>query len=48
MDFILSPELDCPLINVWPAQDGFDYPFSAIYNKAWDYLIKSLSEVMEY
>jgi len=43
-----AAELECPLINIWPAQDGFDYPFSANYDKVWSYLIESLSEVMEY
>ncbi len=43
-----AAELNCPLINIWPAQDGFDYPFSADYDKAWNCLIESLSEVMEY
>jgi len=43
-----AAELDCPLINIWPAQDGFDYPFSASYDEVWDNLIETLSEVMEY
>jgi len=33
-----AAELDCPYINVWPGQDGFDYCFQADYIEAWKWL----------
>ncbi len=28
----------CPYVDVWPGQDGFDYPFQADYSEAWKWL----------
>jgi len=33
-----AAELDCPYINVWPGQDGFDYSFQADYIETWKWL----------
>ncbi len=37
-----AAELDCPYIDVWPGQDGYDYSFQADYTAAWDWLRKGL------
>lgn len=41
-------ELDCPLIDVWPGQDGFDYPFTADYLGQWDLLVDSLKQICDH
>ena len=35
-------------VLVWPAHDGFDYPFQTDYRDGWKYLIESLQEIGEY
>jgi len=37
-----AAELDCPYVDVWPGQDGFDYCFQADYIAAWDWLREGL------
>ena len=31
---------DCERINIWLAQDGFDYPFQVDYADQWDYMVE--------
>jgi len=38
-----AAELDCPYIDVWPGQDGFDYCFQADYVEAWKWLREGLA-----
>jgi len=35
-------------ILVWPAHDGFDYPFQTDYRDAWKHLVESLQEIGEH
>ncbi|MHB1347605.1 MAG: sugar phosphate isomerase/epimerase family protein [Candidatus Humimicrobiaceae bacterium] len=35
-------------VLLWPAHDGFDYPFQVNYKKEWGYLIESIKEIGEY
>ena len=35
------------LINIWPGQDGYDYPFQIDYKKAWGNLIESIKCIAE-
>lgn len=41
-------ELNCPYVNIWPGQDGFDYPLQADYEKAWKWLREGLEECCEH
>ncbi len=34
----------CGYVDVWPGQDGFDYPLQADYTKAWDWLREGVAE----
>jgi len=36
------------LIDIWPGQDGFDYPFEADYFQAWETMIELLREMADY
>jgi len=36
------------LVNIWPGQDGYDYPFQVDYVRAWDTFVESLKEIAEY
>ncbi len=38
-----AAELDCPYVDVWPGQDGFDYPFQADYVSAWSWLREGIA-----
>jgi len=35
-------------VLVWPAHDGFDYPFQTDYRNGWKYLVESLQEIGEH
>ena len=39
-----AAELNCPYVDVWPGQDGFDYCFQADYVEAWKWLRDGLVE----
>ena len=41
-------ELDCPYVNVWPGQDGFDYAFQADYVEAWKWLREGLAQCADH
>ena len=43
-----AAELDCPYIDVWPGQDGFDYCFQADYIEAWKWLGDGLAECADH
>ena len=38
-----AAELDCPYINVWPGQDGFDYSFQADFIETWKWMVDGLA-----
>ena len=40
--------LECPYVDVWPGQDGFDYCFQADYIAAWNWLRDGLAECAEH
>lgn len=44
----IAPKLNCNLINLWFAQDGYDYIFQTDYMKAWDLIIDGIKECAEY
>ena len=46
IDFAKAVGADSVLI--WPAHDGFDYPFQANYYDAWQRLVETLTELAEY
>jgi sugar phosphate isomerase/epimerase len=35
---------ECPFVDVWPGQDGFDYPLEADYQDAWKWMRDGISE----
>jgi xylose isomerase len=35
-------------VQIWPAHDGYDYPFQANYGAAWDYFVETVREIGEY
>jgi len=43
-----SAALDCPYINVWPGQDGYDYCFQADFIETWKWLRDGLAECAEH
>ena len=44
----IAAELNCPLINIWNGQDGYDYPFQADYLQERDWLVSGLRECAQY
>ncbi len=43
-----AAEMGTRYIDVWPGQDGFDYPFQADYTSAWKWMRDALAECSEY
>ncbi len=43
-----ATELECPFVDVWPGQDGFDYAFQSDYLDAWKWLRDGLSACSEH
>jgi xylose isomerase len=41
----LARKLGCPLVNLWPGQDGFDYPLQADYRAERRFLVEALTRV---
>lgn len=44
----LAKELDAESVLLWPAHDGFDYPFQTNYRLGWDNLVETVREIGEY
>jgi xylose isomerase len=44
----LTKKLGGSLVNIWPGQDGYDYPFEADYLKAWGLMIGLLRDAADY
>jgi len=44
----IAAELDCSLINLWPGQDGYDYPFQGDFQRAYDWLVAAIRECADY
>jgi xylose isomerase len=42
-----AAELDCPYVDVWPGQDGFDYCFQADYVESWKWMRDALHQVAD-
>jgi xylose isomerase len=38
----LARKLGCPLVNLWPGQDGYDYPFQADFRQARRWLVDAI------
>jgi len=43
-----AKEIDCPLVNPWPGQDGHDYLFQSNYRESWKRLIDGVRECAEH
>lgn len=43
-----AAELGCDYVDVWPGQDGYDYPFQADYLDAWKRLRDAIEECAQY
>ncbi|MFA5400549.1 MAG: sugar phosphate isomerase/epimerase family protein [Dehalococcoidia bacterium] len=44
----ITKKLGGSLVNIWPGQDGYDYPFESDYLKAWGLMIELLQEAADY
>ncbi|MEW5815212.1 MAG: TIM barrel protein [Spirochaetota bacterium] len=43
-----AKEIKADSILLWPAHDGFDYPFQVDYRDGWKYLVETVREIGEY
>jgi len=43
-----AAELDCPYVDVWGGQDGYDYSFQADYVEVWKWMRESLHAMGEH
>lgn len=44
----IAAELGCSLLNIWPGQDGYDYPFQGDFNRAHDWFVEAIRECADY
>ena len=44
----LASEVECPFINIWPGQDGFDYYFEADYQSMYSWWVEGLQAVADH
>lgn len=44
----VARELDVDHVLLWPAHDGYEYPFQLEYHRAWDHLVAALQDVADY
>lgn len=44
----MAEQTGAGLVDVWLGQDGYDYPFQADYEKAWDMMIEGMRECADY
>jgi len=40
--------VDCKYVDVWPGQDGYDYPFQADYQDSWKWMRDGIAECCEH
>ncbi|MFW5864263.1 MAG: sugar phosphate isomerase/epimerase family protein [bacterium] len=43
-----AAELNCPYIDVWPGQDGYDYSFEADYIECWKWMVDGLQQCADH
>jgi sugar phosphate isomerase/epimerase len=43
----IALELNCPIINIWPGQDGYDYLLAADYDAQRGWMCEAVSELAE-
>ncbi|MCL5073593.1 MAG: sugar phosphate isomerase/epimerase [Actinobacteria bacterium] len=44
----IAKHLKASSVLIWPAHDGFDYPFQVDYGNGWDTLINTIKEIGEH
>ncbi|MDX9956968.1 MAG: sugar phosphate isomerase/epimerase family protein [Clostridia bacterium] len=43
----IARKLKCPLVNLWPGQDGYDYAFQADYMKARGWIVEAVKKAAQ-
>ncbi len=41
-------ELGCDLVNIWPGQDGYDYPLQGNFNEAYQQFLEAIRECADH
>jgi xylose isomerase len=44
----VAVEVGCNLLNLWPGQDGYDYPLAADYRQERGWLVEALTDCADY
>lgn len=44
----MAVKLNCDILDIWPGQDGYDYPFQVDYTKAWELMTESIAECADH
>jgi xylose isomerase len=44
----IAANVDCPYINIWPGQDGFDYYFQTDYLKLYDWWVEGMQAAADH
>lgn len=44
----LAKALEADSVLLWPAHDGFDYPFQTDYKDSWKYMVETVNQICSY
>jgi xylose isomerase len=44
----VAVELQCSIVNIWPGQDGYDYPFQGNFIQSHEWLVEGLRQCADY
>lgn len=44
----IAANLQCPLVNIWPGQDGYDYPLQGDFENAYNWIIDAIRECADH
>ena len=44
----IAEYLEAGVMNLWPGQDGFDYPFQINYVAQWNLIVEALIETAQH
>lgn len=44
----MAEKLNCPMVDIWLGQDGYDYPFQIDYKWGWNQIIDTIAKASDY
>ena len=44
----IARDVSCGMVNIWLAQDGFDYPLQVDFGAQWEYMVDSVRKIADH